>query len=80
MELYGTVYYNQELNIVANLKRFAGFAITSYVNNFCIVGILSDGGQVTLFKSDTKEKAIEMLEELYSALHADEISTVLNQV
>lgn len=69
MELYGTVYYNQELNIVANLKRFAGFAITSYVNNFCIVGILSDGGQVTLFKSDTKEAAIEWLEDVYTRLN-----------
>lgn len=68
MEIYGTVYYNQELNIVANLKRFAGFAITSYVNNFCIVGILSDGGQVTLFKSDTKEAATEMLEKLFATI------------
>ena len=70
---YGTVYYDQELNIVASLKQFAAFTITSYVRQFNVVGILSGGGQVTLFKSDTKEKAIEVLGEIFRTLYADEI-------
>ena len=63
------VYYNKDLSIVANLTKFAAFAITSYVRQFCVVGILSDGGQVTLFKSDTKEAAIEWLEDVYTRLN-----------